>query len=72
MLMTHFLCINIKTLQKLKKLNENFENICEFFVDNKFKIDFGNGKNKSILFASKRRDKNIPKLNVRYREINIK
>ena len=64
-------------LKVINKINEKLKflhrkNICECFVDNKFKIDFGNGKNKSILFASKRRDKNIRKLNVRYREINIK
>ena len=42
------------------------------FLDNKLSIHFGDDKAKSILFASKRRAKNIRKLNIRYREINIK
>ena len=55
-----------------KILNEDFENICDWFVDNKLSIHFGDDKTKSILFASKRRAKNICKLNIRYKEINIK
>ena len=43
-------------------INEDFENICDWFV----------GKNKSILFRKKQRAKNIRKLNTRYKEINIK
>ena len=35
-------------------------------------IHFGDDKTKSILFASRRRDKDICKLNIRYKEINIK
>ena len=57
---------------EIKKLNEDFENICDWFVDNKLSIHFGDDKTKSILFASKRRTKNICKLNIRYKEINIK
>ena len=60
MLMTHVLCTNRKTLQKSKKiLNEDVENICDWFVDNKLSIHFGDDKTKSILFASKQRAKNI-------------
>ena len=59
-LMTHVFCTTIKTLQKM--INEDFENICDWFV----------GKNKSILFRKKQRAKNIRKLNTRYKEINIK
>ena len=54
-----------------KILNEDFENICDWFVDNKLSIHFGDDKTKSILFLSKQRAKNICKLNIRYREINI-
>ena len=32
---------------------KHFENFCNWFVDNKFSIDFGEDKTKSILFASK-------------------
>ena len=42
------------------------------FVDNKLRIHFGDDKSNSILIASKRRAKNIRKLYVRYKEINIK
>ena len=38
-----------------KQLNKDFENICDWFVDNKLSINFGKNKTKSILFASKRR-----------------
>ena len=38
-----------------KHLNKDFENICDWFVDNKLSIHFGKDKTKSILFASKRR-----------------
>ena len=34
-----------------KQLNENFSNICDWFVDNKLSIHFGEDKTKSILFA---------------------
>ena len=54
LMMSHVLCTNIKTLEKLKKnLNEDFEIICRWFVDNKLSIHFGNDKTKSILFPSK-------------------
>ena len=42
------------------------------FVDNKLSIHFEHDKTESILFASKQRAKNICKLNIRYKEINIK
>ena len=55
-----------------KMLNENLENICDWFVDIKLSIHFGDDKTKSILLASKWRAKSIHKLNIRYKEINIK
>ena len=33
-------------------LNENFSKLCEWFVDNKLSINFGEDKTKSILFCS--------------------
>ena len=48
-----------------KQLNKDFENICDLFVDNKLSIHFGENKAKSILFATKRRSKNIRQLNIR-------
>ena len=41
-------------------------------MDNKLSIHFGEDRNKSILFASKRRSKNGRQLNIRYNHINIK
>ena len=38
-----------------EQLNEDFTNICEWFVDNRLSIHFGEEKTKSILFASKRK-----------------
>ena len=55
-----------------KRLNEDFENLCYWFVDNKLSIHFGEDKAKSILFASKQRARNICQLNTKYKEINIK
>ena len=51
-------------------LNEDFESICDWFVDNKLSIHFGDDKAKSIFFVSNRRAKNICKLNIRYKKIN--
>ena len=55
-----------------KRLNEDFENLCNWFVNNKLSIHFGEDKTKSILFASKQRAKNIRQLNIKYKDINIK
>ena len=55
-----------------KRVNEDVQNICDWFVDVKLSIYFRDDKTKSILFAIKRRAKNIRKLNIRYKEINTK
>ena len=44
-----------------KQVNKDFENVCNWFVDNKLSIQFGEDKIKSILFASKRRAKSAKK-----------
>ena len=36
-----------------KQLNKDFENICDWFMDNKLSSNFGEGKTKLALFASK-------------------
>ena len=53
---------NIKDIEK--RLNEDFANICDWFVDNKLSIHFGEDKSKSILFASKRKIKKLQKLEI--------
>ena len=51
-----------KDIAEIEKiLNEDFENICDWFVDNKLSINFGDDKTKSTLSASKQRAKNICK-----------
>ena len=55
-----------------KQLNKDFTNICEWFVDNRLSIHFGDDKTKSILFASKRKIKRVPKLKIKYKNIQIK
>ena len=52
--------------------HKNFENICDWLVDNKLSTHFGKNKTKSILFAGKQRSKNFRQLNIRYNHINIK
>ena len=54
------------------QLNEDFCNICDWFVDNKLSIHFGEDKTKSILFASKFKKKNTKKLHIKYGDIQIK
>ena len=62
-----------KDVEEIEKvLNNDFENICSWFVDNKLSIHFGEDKTKSILFASQRKIKNIKKRNIRYQDIEIK
>ena len=55
-----------------KQLNKDFENIYDWFVDNKLSIYFGNDKTKSILFATKFKIKKVRKLNIKYGDIQIK
>ena len=55
-----------------KKLNGCFTNICEWFVDNRLSIHFGEDETKSILFDYKLKIKKVPKLNVNYKNIQIK
>ena len=52
-----------------KQLNEDFTNICDWFVDNKLSIHFGEDKTKSILFATKRKIKKLQKLEIIYNNI---
>ena len=43
--------------------NKEFVNVCDWFIDNRLSIHFGEDKTKYILFS---RDKNLPKLNITY------
>ena len=55
-----------------KQLNSNFSLICDWFVDNKLSIHFGEDKTKSILFSSKNKVKKASPLNIQYNDIKIK
>ena len=55
-----------------KQFNKDFENICDWFVDNKLNMHFGEDKSKLILFVSKQRLKNVHQLNTKYNHTNIK
>ena len=55
-----------------KQLNKDFESICDWYVNNKLSIHFGDDKTKSILFAIKFKIKKVRKLNIKYVDIQIK
>ena len=61
---------NVKNIEK--QLNEDFANICDWFVDNKLSIHFGEDKTKSFLFASKCKIKKLQKLEIIHNNIQIK
>ena len=52
-------------------LNKNFSMLCDWFVDNKLSIHFGEDKTKSILFGSKHKIKKSKQLNIQYNDIKI-
>ena len=52
-----------KEIEEIERISNNdFENICDWLVDNKLSIHFGEDKTKLILFASQRKIKTIKKL----------
>ena len=55
-----------------EQLNGDFNSLCDWFVDNKLSIHFGEDKTKSILFASKNKIKNLEKLDIQHGNIKIK
>ena len=69
--MTQVSLVNInKDVAEIENvLNKEFANVCDWFVDNKLSIHFGEDKTKCILFS---RDKNLPELNIPYNNNGIK
>ena len=61
---------DIKTIEE--QLNTDFSSLCDWFIDNKLSVHFGEEKTKSILFGTKRQLKNQRDLVVRYGDIEIK
>ena len=54
------------------KLNKFFSNVCDWFVDNKLIIHFGEEKTKCVLFGTKKRLKKVSNLDIRYGTVHIK
>ena len=55
-----------KDVEKIEKvLNKEFSSLCEWFIDNKLSIHFGDNKTKTIFFS---RMKCPPKRNISYRD----
>ena len=52
--------------------NLNFSDVCDWFVDNKLSIHFGEDKTKCILFGTKHRLNEVSSLDIKYGEIHIK
>ena len=62
-----------KDIQKIEEqLNSDFTSLCEWFIDNKLSVHFGEEKKKSILFGTKRQLKDQRDLNLKYGDIEIK
>ena len=53
-------------------LNKNYSMLCDWFVDNKWSIHFGQDKTKSIFFGSKHKIKNSKPLTIQYNDTQIK
>ena len=71
--MTRVLYINIKNIDEIAiVLNKKFSDLCDWFLDNKLSIHFGDDKTKCILFASKNKVKKAAPLNINYKGIEIK
>ena len=54
------------------QLNRDFNSLCDWFVDNKLSIHFGEDKTKSILFTSKNKIKKVGGLSINHGDIQIK
>ena len=52
-------------------LNNDFSNLCEWFLDNELSIYFGEDKTKSILFGTKGKLRKVAKLNITYQGVDI-
>ena len=61
---------DIKHIENI--LNQNFSSLCEWFVDNKLSVHFGEDKTKSILFSSKCKANQAEPLNIVYNGVPIK
>ena len=59
-----------KDVEKIEKaLNKEFSSLCEWLLDNKLSIHFGDDKTKTIFFS---RMKSPPKLSISYGDYSLK
>ena len=61
---------DIKTIEE--QLNTDFSSLCDWFIDSKLSVHFGDEKTKSILFGTKRQQKHQRDLELRYGDTEIK
>ena len=54
-----------------EQLNKNFQSLCDWFLDNKLSVHFGEDKTKSILFGSKLKIKKATSMDIKYKNIKI-
>ena len=61
-----------KTLSEIEAtLNQDFADLCDWFIDNELSIHFGEDKTKSILFCPKNKVNKLEPLNINYQDIKI-
>ena len=58
----------------MKEIERNliFSDVCDWFVDKKLSIHFGEDKTKCILFGTNHRLNKVSSLDIKYGEIHIK
>ena len=61
---------SIKTIED--KLNSDFNTLCDWFVDNKLSIHFGEDKTKSILFSPKNLRKRAEPIVIKRHDVMLK
>ena len=62
-----------KGFERVKKeLTNNLLNICDWFVDNKLRIDFREDETKSILFPTKSRKRKTGTSDIPYGDVKVK
>jgi len=54
------------------RLNANFNNLCDWFVDNKLSIHFGEDKTKSILFSPKNKSNSADPIVIKRHNVTLK
>ena len=70
--MIHACSSSIGMSLKKNQSTKDFSNTCDWFVDNKLSINFGEDKTKSNLFSSKHNLKLVEELDRRHKDIKIK